>query len=420
MDFLQVIQQLQTISTAPTVPNATVSATDYGELLGKLMDTDYSFASGRMPLKSLLNLLTSRVSVVEGEVVDLSANLLPSINGAVSTIQAGLSSYALASDLSSVSSSLASYALSADVSALSTSLLNYAPLADVQTISSLVAGNAGVVMDLSGHVSSLIATTGLLSLDQANTDALAVANSLVASTIQASLVLNELNDVATLGSVSSLSLVVADLSGVVAGLVSAPGFDATAITNALADLSGVRVASLESSVSMLAQNLSTTDGNVGALQSDVAGKVAQSDFNTYSTGIQGQLDGINGGLALKANISDVDYKGVRTKNVTYFYDPSAWSGDALTGGTPQVSAGLQAEAGVLVVVKTLADNNVTANAVHLSNVTPEEGVLRRFLNVGENKLYIKDSAGAVLAELIAGEGAGLCWAGGAWVLKTGF
>lgn len=414
------IQQLQTISTAPTVPNATVSATDYGELLGKLMDTDYSFASGRMPLKSLLNLLTSRVSVVEGEVVDLSANLLPSINGAVSTIQAGLSSYALASDLSSVSSSLASYALSADVSALSTSLLNYAPLADVQTISSLVAGNAGVVMDLSGHVSSLIATTGLLSLDQANTDALAVANSLVASTIQASLVLNELNDVATLGSVSSLSLVVADLSGVVAGLVSAPGFDATAITNALADLSGVRVASLESSVSMLAQNLSTTDGNVGALQSDVAGKVAQSDFNTYSTGIQGQLDGINGGLALKANISDVDYKGVRTKNVTYFYDPSAWSGDALTGGTPQVSAGLQAEAGVLVVVKTLADNNVTANAVHLSNVTPEEGVLRRFLNVGENKLYIKDSAGAVLAELIAGEGAGLCWAGGAWVLKTGF
>jgi hypothetical protein len=424
-DFLQVVQQLQTISTAPTVPNATAVATDYGELLGKLMDTEYSFgASGRMPLKSLLNLLSSRVGVVESGVADLSGSIVPSINSAVSTINAGLSSYALASDLSAVSTSLASYALGSDVSAISTALLSYAPLADLQSVSTIAQSNASVIVDLSGHVSTLIATTATLALDEATQNALLLATALQASTIQASLVLNELNDTATIGSVSSLSAVVSDLSGVVSGLMANP-FDATAIESAIADLSGNRVATLEGSVAGVFVSLSGLDGRVASAESAITTKVEQSAFNDATTNIYDQLTNLGSAIGQKANITDVDFKGVRSKNVAFYYDPSVWSSDALTAGTPQHSAGQQAEAGSLVVVKTLASDNATANAVHLSSpgaLSPSDGDLRRFANVGENVLRIKDSDGVVVAELVAGETAGLMYLAvtNEWVLVSGF
>jgi len=424
MDFLLIVQQLQNVSSQPTVPNATVVATDYGELLSKLMDTQYSFSEGRMPLKSLLNLLSSRVGVVEGEVADLSGSIVPTINGAVSTINASLSSYALASDLSAVSSSLASYALSSDVSAISSALLSYAPLADLQSLSSIVNANGLVVTDLSGHVSTLVATTATLALDEATQNALLLATALQASTIQASLVLNELNDTATIGSVSTLSAVVADLSGVVSTIVSNP-FDATSITNAIEDLSGNRVANVEAGVTGAFASISNLQVQLGTAEGAISTKVEQEAFNTFNLQVNTALDNFNAVIGSKANITDVDYKGVRSKNVAFYYDPSVWSSDALVAGTPQLSAGQQAEAGSLVVVKTLADNNPTSNAVHLSSpgsLSPSDGDLRRFVNVGANVLRIKDSDGVVLAELVAGESAGIMYNAttAEWILISGF
>jgi len=424
--FLNIIRQIRIATQAPTPANvAAVVTTDYTDLLSKLMDSEYSFAEGRMPLKSLLNLLTSRVGVVESGVADLSGSIVPSINSAVSTINAGLSSYALASDLSAVSSSLASYALAGDVSAISTSILSYAPLADVQTISSFVAAEAAKFVDLSGVVTGVISTTGVLSLDAANAAAVATAASLAAAEASAALVLNELNDVATLGSVSSLSLVVSDLSGVVSTLVGAPGFDSAAIEAAIADLSGNRVANVEAGVAGAFASISNLQVQLGTAESAISTKVEQEAFNTFNTQVNTALENFSAVIGSKANITDVDFKGVRSKNVSYYYDVAVWSAESLSSGTPQLSAGQQAEAGSLVVVKTLASDDATANAVHLSSpgsLSPSDGDLRRFANVGENVLRIKDSDSVVVAELVAGEAAGIMWVAttSEWILVSGF
>ena len=378
-----------------------------------------------MPLRSIFSQLYTRVGAVEASVVDVSANVLPAVNSAVASIQAGLSSYALASDLSGVSASLSNYALASDLSGVSASLSNYALDADLSALSTIVAAEGVKLVDLSGAVSGVIATTGLLSLEDANQAALLAAASLSASTIAANLVLNELADSAVASSVSALTAVVTDLSGVVSTLSAAPGFDSTALEAAIADLSGVRVASLEASVSGLAQSLSQTDGNVGALQTAVAGKVSQDAFNSFNLQVNTAVENLGSAIAAKADASAVEARGVRSKNVVYVYQPEIWSADAAVSGTPQLAAGQASEGGSLVVVHTMSPDNATRNAVHLSSpgsLSLSDGDLRRFCNTGAEVLRIKDSNGVVLAELLGGEVAAIMWlaASSEWVLVSGF
>ena len=112
-------------------------------------------------------------------------------------------------------------------------------------------------------------------------------------------------------------------------------------------------------------------------------------------------------------------KGLRPTVQVFFYDTEAYGADAATAGYPQAAAGAAAAAGKLVAVKTAGANTVR-NSVTLPAGTPAEGDKRSFLNVGVDTLYIKDSTGSVIAELLAGEGQSLIYVNGDWALEAGF
>ncbi len=356
---------------------------DYTAILSTLLGTEINLEGGiRMPLRSLLAQTISTLSAARSDIADLSGVRVPAVASSVSALQTSLASYALSSDLQAVSGAVTTAV--GDIAAINAQIPSFAL--------------ASAVAALGADVAGLISTTGVLALDEANTAALAAAASLSASTIAADLVLNSLSDVAALGSISTLSAVVSDLSGNVrprvAALEALPAYDPTPV---IASISAAQ-ATADGAASAAAAAQVTADGAVSA-----------------AAAAQVTADGAAAAVLTKED------KGARASLQVGLYDASSLGGDS-AAAYAYIWEFLLApivDAGKLLCFKTTdGERNAVRDVCYMPS-GPAEGTLRRFANVGGNRLDVY-ADGAVVAEILPGEVVGLIFTSGAWMLATGF
>lgn len=364
---------LVTVPVSAPVEQPPAPAVDIAAVTEAVLSSAIEIAGlGIMPLRSLLAVLTGRVSGAETAVSDVSGRVATVITEQLSntaldearaaaqalldaaqdaaTAQAALEAVAATSDIAAIAGRVTTlegagpYALSADLSAVDgrVAALESAPGFDGSALAASIA-------DVSGRVGA----------------------------VDARVVTLEGHDVYVESVVSAaIAVGVADAATALAAAGSA------AADAALADAK--------------------------AVQAQSAADAAQADADAAQSAAD----------AAQETADAAEVKGLRPAVQVHFYDTAAASAEEATLGTVQAAAGAAAAAGKLVAVLT-ADANATRNYVSLP-ASPVEGAKFAFINVGADPLSIKDASGTEVAELIAGEGQSLLYINGAYVLAPGF
>jgi len=286
-DFLQIIQQLQIVSSAPTVPSATVAATDFGELLSKLLDTEFSFPEyGRMPFKSAL-------ARVFGQVTDLSGVRLPALSAANAVLEA-----TTAAQEARLAAEEAQTGLQALIDAQQDAEAVLNALND-STLSANVVALSGVLSDLSGNLRGRV------------------------DAIEA---IPAYSDAAVLAKIADLSGNLRPRVGAVEGGISSltlvvDGKLATSVHDAYVSTNNTAVASVES--------------RVGVVETALPSKVAQADLDVYIAANDAAVGALDGRVsAAEGAVSGVDARleaveaAVPTKVAQADYDVFVSSTDA--------------------------------------------------------------------------------------------
>jgi trimeric autotransporter adhesin len=374
---------LVTVPVAAPVEQPPAPAIDIPAVLQALLDAEIEIAGlNIMPLRSLFSVLAGRVAAAEAGISDISGVRIPAI---------------VTEQLSNASLDAAREVAQALLDASQDAAAAQAAL-EAATASGSIAAVAGRVDVLEAAAPSYAAAADLSALD----GRVAVLEAVPG-----------FDDTAL---VASVAAVASDLSAVDARVVVLEGHD-------------VYVESVVSAaIAVGVADAATALSAAGSAAADAALADAKA-VQAQSTADQAVLDAAAAASAAAAAQSTADAAaaaaatkeeaGLRPAVQVHYYDTEVAGAEEASQGFPQATAGAAAALGKLVVVKT-AGANTTRNAVTLPAGTPAAGDKRSFLNVGVDALAIKDSAGSVIAELMAGEGQSLIYVNGGWVLEAGF